>query len=299
MKEGLINEDDRIVNGQPHAIVKKELEEKILSQYKSLIEEAVLDAKRVDEFLETVYNDDDESRTSSDLLRKIIDEEYVHDIRKAISIYLSFFRRKVSALAPDSLVIEQYTNCENINLQNVYFLIGIVGTLPTWRHKLRKVKNPLCEAVGEKFRRRDIRSVPALDRMFSLMQFELEEAIRNSCKVYKKENDDFTKENATKMAEILNKLLESQFKEIQKSDINVLKNQLFKYDTYTEFEEDVLHVEDNLQKFQEEMQMLAETSFNFTTGTFTYSESYFDVLEKLNPVSSDSVENDVHMKTEL
>ena len=299
MKEGLINEDDRIVNGQPHAIVKKELEEKILSQYKSLIEEAVLDAKRVDEFLETVYNDDDESRTSSDLLRKIIDEEYVHDIRKAISIYLSFFRRKVSALAPDSLVIEQYTNCENLNLQNVYFLIGIVGTLPTWRHKLRKVKNPLCEAVGEKFRRRDIRSVPALDRMFSLMQFELEEAIRNSCKVYKKENDDFTKENATKMAEILNKLLESQFKEIQKSDINVLKNQLFKYDTYTEFEEDVLHVEDNLQKFQEEMQMLAETSFNFTTGTFTYSESYFDVLEKLNPVSSDSVENDVHMKTEL
>ena len=295
----MINEDDRIVNGQPHAIVKKQLEEKLISEYKSLIQEAILDAKRVDEFLVTVYNDDDESRMSSDLLRKVIDEQYIHDIRKAISIYISFFRRKPFDEPLDPLSIEEYTSCENINQNNIFLLMGIVGTSPTWRHKLSKLKNPLCEAVGEKFRRRDIRSVPELDRVFRLMTVEFEETVRNTCKVYKRENDHFNKENATKMAEILNKLLERQFKEIQKSEINVLKTQFFKYDFLLSFEEDSFHVAENLQKFQEEMQMLAETSFNFTPGTFIYSESYFDVLEELSPVRSDSTENDILMKTEL
>ena len=295
----MINEDDRIVDEQPHIIAKKELEEKVISEYKSLIEEAVFDAKRVDEFLDSVYNDGDESRSSSDLLKQIIDVEYIHDIRKAISIYLSFFRRKVFAEAPDSMVIEKYTNCENINQENVFYLISLVGTSPTWRHKLKIIKNPLCEAVGEKFRRRDIRSVPAIDRIFNLMSLEFEDAVQNTCKVYKKENDNFTKENASKLANILNNLLESKFKEIQKSDIDFLKTQLFKYDTYLRFDEDVFHVSENLHTFQEVMKTLAETSFNFTPGTFIYSESYFDVLEELCPAPCNSKENDIRIKKEL
>ena len=101
------------------------------------------------------------------------------------------------------------------------------------------------------------------------------------------------------MANILNNLLESKFKEIQKSDIDFLKTQLFKYDTYLRFDKDVFHVSENLQKFQEVMKTLAETSFNFTPGTFIYSESYFDVLEELCPVPCNSKENDIRIKKEL
>ena len=51
----------------------------------------------------------------------------------------------------------------------------------------------------------------------------------------------------------MNNLLESKFKEIQKSDIDFLKTQLFKYDTYLQFDEYVFHVSENLQTFQEVM----------------------------------------------
>ena len=117
--------------------------------------------------------------------------------------------------------------------------------------------------------------------------------------VYKKENESFTKESVLKMAEVLNSLLETKYKEINESDIKVLKTQFSKYRTYWKFPQDVIKVAENLQNFQEEMEMLAETSYNFTPGTFIYSESYFEVLEELSPVRNNSIDDDIPLKTEL
>jgi len=297
LKEGLIKEDERIVNELPHEFAKEELESKLISQYKSLIEEAILDARGVDNFLKNLYNDDDTDRMSSDLLQKIIDEEYMPEIKKAVSIYL-YFSRKIFAKI-QFFPIEKYTSCDTIPQENVNHLIKLVGSPVNWRHSLKIFKNYLCEALGEKFRRRDIRSVPQLDRIFKVMRIMFEEAIRNSCRVYKKENESFTKESVSKMAEVLNSLLEAKYKEIQESDINVLRTQFSKYATYWKFPKKVMEVAENLQKFQEEMELLAETSYNFTPGTFIYSESYFEVLEELSPVINNSIDDDIPLKTEL
>ena len=53
----------------------------------------MVDARGVDNFLTNLYNDDDTDRMSSDLLQKIIDEEYMPAIKKAVSIYLYFSRK--------------------------------------------------------------------------------------------------------------------------------------------------------------------------------------------------------------
>jgi len=297
LKEGWIKEDERIVNELPHELAKEELENKLFSQYTSLIEEAMVDARGVDNFLTNLYNDDDTDRMSSDLLQKIIDEEYMHAIKKAVSIYL-YFSRKIFANL-HFFPIEKYTSCDTIPQENVNHLIKLVGSPADWRHSLKIVKNYVCQALGEKFRRRDIRAIPQIDRVFKVMRILFEETIRNSCMVYKKENESFTKESVLKMAEVLNSLLETKYKEINESDIKVLKTQFSKYRTYWKFPQDVIKVAENLQNFQEEMEMLAETSYNFTPGTFIYSESYFEVLEELSPVRNNSIDDDIPLKTEL
>jgi len=297
LKEGLIKDDERIVNDLSNEIAKHELEGKLILQYKSIIEEGILDAKLVDEFLNDAYNAGDEERASSNLYRKVVEEAYSYDYRKAVSIYL-YFVRKLFTRNPN-FHVEKYDDCENISQDNIDHIVGIVGTRADWRHRLRKFKNPLCKAVGEKFRRRHVRTVPALERLFNVMLLELIDSLVSSCKSYKKETERFSEENATKMAESLNKLLETQYTEVQESDIKFLKTQLSKYTTYFRLPKDILDVPDNLKKFQGEMETLAVTLFDFTPGLFIFSESYFDVLEKLYPVSNNQIENDLHVKSEL
>ena len=292
-----MKEDDRIVNGLSNEIAKHELEEKLILKYKSIIEEGILDAKLVDEFLNDAYNADDEERASSNLLRKIVDEEYSYGYRKAVSIYL-YFVRKLFTKKPD-FPIEKYDDCEKINQDNIDHIVGIVGKQAHWPHRLRRFKNPLCQAAGEKFRRRDVRSVPAIDRLFNVMILEVIDSLVSSCKSYKKETERFSEENATKMAESLNKLLQTKYTEVQESDIEFLKTQLSKYATYLRLPIDILNIPDNLKKFQGEMENLAVALFDFTPGQFIFSESYFDVLEKLSPVTNNQIENDLHVKSEL
>ena len=293
----MIKEDERIVNGLSNEIAKHELEGKLVLQYKSFIEEGILDAKLVDEFLNAAYNADDEERASSNLLRKIVDEEYSYGYRKAVSIYL-YFVRKLFTKKPN-FPIEKYDDCEKINQDNIDHIVGIVGKQAHWPHRLRRFKNPLCQAAGEKFRRRDVRSVPAIDRLFNVMLLEVIDSLVSSCKLYKKETERFSEENVKKMADSLNEMLETKYTEVQESDINFLKTQLSKYTTYFRLPTDILDIPDNLKKFQGEMEKLAVALFDFTPGLFIFSESYFDVLEKLSPVTNNHVENDPHVKSEL
>jgi len=109
--------------------------------------------------------------------------------------------------------------------------------------------------------------------------------------IYKELQDNFTKIESSKLAEIARKLLKSNYNELDENYFNVIESLVYsKEDTNTDEDGNLSNL---LHAFNEELESHAMSISNFKKGSFTYSRAYLIVLKQCFPSIADPFKNDI------
>lgn len=109
--------------------------------------------------------------------------------------------------------------------------------------------------------------------------------------IYKKLQDNFTKTESSKLAEIARTLLRSKYIELNENYFNVIASLLHNKED-TNMDEDG-NASNLLHTFNEELESHAIRISNFKKGSFTYSRAYLIVLRQCFPSIEDPFKNNI------
>jgi len=294
ISEGLYERDDALTNEQPDELVKNDLERILSALFKTAIEEGIFDSKFWDEFLSQTYKNDFRDFTN------IFKKEYSANLRMAFSIFFTFQTRKFHGEA---------FSCETRLYRNIHMAMSnIFGQYVNWQVMQHHLKNEIKNVVNEKFMRRDLRNIPAINGLIDLMSTHVMISVMESeCLSHKKEHELFYKqEKMPKLVKSINELLTTKHTYVKESEINLLKTVFDKkygedenINNWDQVEKNFhLNFPENIKQFQFDIEQEAIKLHNFTSGMFLYSTTYFDLLDKISPVVNLQKTNS-HSKTEL
>ena len=200
----------------------------------------------------------------------------------------------------EALYFNIYKAMENIFKQNV-----------DWEVMQLHLKNETKNIVDEKFMRRDLRNIKALNELIdSMSTHAMISVMESECLSHKKEHELFYKqEKMPELVKSINKILSTKHADLKESEINSLKTVFYEEVNYGAGGVVKIHWKDvdmnvhlnfpeKIKQFQLDIEQEAIKLHNFTSGMFLYSTTYFDLLDKISLVANPQTTNS-HSKTEL
>jgi len=296
--EGLYERDDALTNKQSDELVKNDLQRLLSALFKAAIEEGIFDSKFWDEFLHQTYETDFLYFTN------IFKKEYSANLRMSFSIFFTVQTR---------IFDEEAFSCGDRLYRNIHMAMAkIFGQYVNWEVMQQHIKNKIRNDVDEKFMRRDLRNIPAINGLIDLMSIDAMISVMESeCLSHKKEHELFYKqEKMPELVKSINEILSTKHADVKESEISLLKTvfgqKFVEVENVRKVRFNWNHVHKNvhlnfpekIKQFQFDIEQEAIKLHNFTSGMFLYSTTYFDLLDKISPVVNLQKTNS-HSKTEL
>lgn len=293
--EGLEKKDKAIVGKYTDEVAKREVVRKLVPFYKSLIEQAVSEAKTADSFLSDMY------RNRDDLLIKFFGrdtlDEFIRLLRQGLSVFFTYRSKRTNHYGTNSdcrALVENENNSIWTYLKAGYDKIYDWDTI---RERLGQLLSALIN--DNKYTRRVHDDIVILHKLMKNVQHDMLYITVQECKLHLEQHEKFREEKRMdRMVESINKLLEYKHTEIQHSDIQLLKTQFDNHRVWQMMTKEQYepNFPDKVKTFKVDMESTAITEYGFSPGMFVYSQTYFDILGKISPASR---EQNKHARSEL
>lgn len=278
--EGLRKQDAILVNTHSTETAERELLKLLIPQYKLLIKNGLLNAKKLDMVLYNSYEENDK-------IARYIEEQYSVCFRQSMSVILSYPLGET--YFPETCNTHMHINtvkhAMNKNLNRQLEQIDV-------RNALYKKLN---EEMGTEPGYITFWDHPTITDNIVKLNDRCHRHILNQCHLYFKIHQTYSKQNSKELAEFVRTLLESKHKDILEKEISILKTQIsipnnigsVAYDSDSRLN---LNISEKLIVFQNDVEEQAIKAHGFLPGMFTYSKPYFDLLETLfpSPVSTEN-----------